>query len=772
MLNAIGGLDKVNKGKIYIDEKKLTKATTSKIDDIRNLKIGYIFQNYHLMNHFTVFENVALVLKMVGLKKKEEIAKRVNYILEVLGMYPYRNRLAYMLSGGQKQRVAIARAIVKNPNIIIADEPTGNLDSKNSIEIMNIIKAISKEKLVILVTHEKELAKFYATRLIKVVDGNIVSDEQNQKNQDLDYQMYHKIYLKDMPVHETIKQEGIQLEYYYDKEAKAKNKIKMAIKDGNIYIQSDKKIEIVDEASSIELVNSHYKKLSKKIYENYQFNNEEIINDHYKKRYTSINNVFTLLIGGVKKILSYSPLKKILLLGFFISSMFIVYAISNLFGITNIKDEKFVATNRDYLSVVTFQNEVSSYLEEEHLDFIDYVLPGDSKVDFEIEYPDYYQTIGTKQRVTASIVATHRITKQDIILGDMPQSQNEIVLDKMVVDKILEDNLTKQIGITTPSQLLGRAFKLSSEDMAGSKKTTLPPFMIVGITNQKSPSVYLAKENFINLLSLSQSRESSMSSQENSDVKLVDVNLVSDEITMKKGRMPQNDYEIIVNNNYATQMKLNKTIQQEVNGQKLKVVGYYENKYGKDEYYATLNTVKYQMIEKSQNLMICPKQKEQAMNYFLQTNRNIEDTYQKDKNTYIKKMKPQIISSMTVASVILGISLTEIFLMMRSSFLSRKKEVGILRAIGVKKMDIYKMFLGEILAIDIFICTPGIAFMSYILYNLSQTYYFADQFILNTPVVGISVLIAFGFNIFIGLLPVHHTLRKTPAQILSGNAID
>ncbi len=714
---------------------------------------------------------MALVLKMVGIKKKEEITKRVNYILEVLKMYPYRNRLAYMLSGGQKQRVAIARAIVKNPNIIIADEPTGNLDSKNSIEIMNIIKSISKEKLVILVTHEKELAEFYALRTITVVDGKIASDELNKKNQDLDYRMYNKIYLKDMPVHEAIKEKGLQIDYYDDEEQKAKTKVKMVVKNGNIYIQSDKKIEIIDEDSSIELVNSHYKKMSRRIYENYQFNNEKIINDHYKKKYSSIYNIVTLLINGVKKILSYSPLKKILLLGFFISSMFIVYAVSTLFGITNIKDEKFVATNRDYLSVISYQNNVSDYIKDEALDFIDYLLPGDSKINFEIEYPDYYQTVGVTQRITASISAVNRIKQEEIILGEMPQNKTQIVIDKMVVDKIFSDILAKQIGITNSSQLIGRTLKVASDGMSNNQTTSLSDYTIVGIVDKKSPSVYLEKENFINIISMNQAGQNP-NLQDSGAIRLVDVNLVSDEITIKKGRRPENDYEIIVNNNYASQMKLNKTIDQKVNGQKLKVVGYYESKYGKDEYYATPNTIKYQTIEKSQNFIVCPKNKEQAMAYFLQTNRNIEDTYQKDKTTYIERMKSQIISGITVACVILAISLVEIFLMIRSSFLSRKKEVGILRAIGVKVSDIYKMFLGEILAIDLLICTPGITFMSYILYNLTKTYYFANQFVLNSTVVGISLLIAFGFNIIVGLLPVYHTLRKTPAQILSGNAID
>ena len=118
-----------------------------------------------------------------------------------------------MLSGGEKQRVAIARAIVKNPSIVIADEPTGNLDSKNSLEIMNIIKAISKEKLVILVTHEVDLANFYATRIVEVKDGKVVKDFQNEIKESLEYRLDNKIYLKveKMINNEVVKKEKFEL---------------------------------------------------------------------------------------------------------------------------------------------------------------------------------------------------------------------------------------------------------------------------------------------------------------------------------------------------------------------------------------------------------------------------------------------------------------------------------------------------------------------------------------------------------------------------------
>ena len=326
LLNSIGGLDKINKGKIYVNGQKITRRSSYKVDKIRNLNIGYIFQDYKLLDNMTVFENIAIVLKMIGIKDKKEIKKRVDYVLESVDMYRYRNRLASMLSGGERQRVGIARAIVKNPNIIIADEPTGNLDSKNSLEIMNIIKAISKDKLVILVTHEVELAKFYASRIIEIVDGKVEKDYENTEEKDLDYRLDNKIYLKDFEKIENIKQDNVNLDIY--KENEDSLNLQIVIKNGNIYIKSnDKKIEVIDENSIVELVDDHYKKIDKTIFEQYNYNLDKITEKNIKTRYSSIYSIPKSIINGFKKILNYSVLKKILLIGFFVSAMFVLYAI-------------------------------------------------------------------------------------------------------------------------------------------------------------------------------------------------------------------------------------------------------------------------------------------------------------------------------------------------------------------------------------------------------------------------------------------------------------
>ena len=177
LLNAIGGLDKVNSGKIYINGKKITHKRAYTVDKIRNLNMGYIFQDYKLLENMSVYDNVALSLKMMGIKNKKEIQKRVNYVLEAVNMYRYRDRPAKMLSGGEKQRVASARAIITNPSLILADEPTGALDSKSAKMLLERLEYLNKEKnsTILMVTHDAYTAS-YSSRVIFIKDGRIFNE--------------------------------------------------------------------------------------------------------------------------------------------------------------------------------------------------------------------------------------------------------------------------------------------------------------------------------------------------------------------------------------------------------------------------------------------------------------------------------------------------------------------------------------------------------------------------------------------------------------------
>lgn len=172
LLNIIGGLDKYDEGDLIIDGVLTRNFKENDWDNYRSKRIGFIFQNYNLINHLTVLENVELALLVNGKKNKSKIID----ILKKVGLEDEMNKLPNELSGGQMQRVAIARSIINENDIILADEPTGALDSKTSVEIMEILKEISRNKLVIMVTHNVELANIYSDRIIEINDGKIIKD--------------------------------------------------------------------------------------------------------------------------------------------------------------------------------------------------------------------------------------------------------------------------------------------------------------------------------------------------------------------------------------------------------------------------------------------------------------------------------------------------------------------------------------------------------------------------------------------------------------------
>ena len=182
LLNIIGGLDRYDKGDLIINGKSTKKFKDKDWDAYRNNCIGFVFQSYNLISHISILANVELSMTLSGVSYKERREKALE-ALDKVGLKDHANKKPNQLSGGQTQRVAIARAIVNDPDIILADEPTGALDSKTSKQIMDLIKELSKDKLVIMVTHNAELAKEYSTRIVEFKDGNLLNDSNPITNE-------------------------------------------------------------------------------------------------------------------------------------------------------------------------------------------------------------------------------------------------------------------------------------------------------------------------------------------------------------------------------------------------------------------------------------------------------------------------------------------------------------------------------------------------------------------------------------------------------------
>lgn len=764
MLNAIGGLDKVNGGDIFVDGVKITGRRTSKVDEIRNLNIGYIFQDYKLVDSMTVYENVAIVLRMIGIRDEEEIRKRIEYILQTLGIYRYRNRMADMLSGGERQRVGIARAIAKNPKIIIADEPTGNLDSANTIEIMNIIKAISRNRLVVLVTHEVELARFYASRIIELKDGKVEADYENKTDDNLDYRLDNKFYLRDFEKQESLRDGDVSVNFYGG--ADDDLDIDIVVKNGNIYIKSkeDRRIEVIDSNSAIEFVDDHYKEIDKSLYEEYDFDFDKVVDSEIKEKYSSIIGFLPSLARGFKKIVNYPLIKKLLFVGFLLAGVFITYSLSSIYASLDVKDEDFISSNKDYLTVEIPKISTEKYLEYENMDSVAYMFPKSANINMKFKMDFYYQTSHAQSVMTGSLTDKNTIGESDLISGRLPENPQEIAVDKLTLTRLLNQSALKQVGISDIQQMLGK--KLSMDSMKD--------FEIVGITDKNQPLIYADPSMFIPMIYNSADQETYDDTADgDKTAKIIyDYQTYDAEYTVKKGRLPENDYETIVPLSMSEQMPLNKEIDVKVNDRKLKVVGYYESPENVQSYLVNQNTIKYLLIAEAGGFSVAPADRDSAMEALRSQNINVRGSYDAEREAYLSDRSDNTRSTIILGVIMLAISLIEILLMTRSSFLSRIKEIGIYRAIGVKKTDIYKMFLGEIVAITTVSSVVGIGIMSYILYKLCRISYLASMFALNPAVILGAVAIVYVFNSLVGLIPVFSTMRKTPAAILARHDVD
>lgn len=772
LLNVIGGLDKPNRGQIFVNGQRMNSVFSGKTDNIRNANIGYIFQNYHLMDQMTVFENVALVLRMVGIRNKEEVRQSVHYVLERVGLYQYRNRPVDTLSGGERQRVGIARALLKNPGIIIADEPTGNLDSRNSLEVMNIIKAISRDKLVILVTHEKKLAHFFADRIIDVVDGKVVDDRDNSHNDALDYHVDNKIYLQDLPIREDLTAERLKLSYISDGSVPVE--VRLVIKGGNLFIQCDgHKVDVVDSGSAVELVDDHYRALTQEEAEKYSFDYEKI--SHKKKlRYRAINNPFNSLWNGFKTVFGFSAIKKVLLLGFVAAAGFMMFAFSSYIGIRTVTDDEFITVNKNYVSVNTQRNDVASLQELASVEGVAYVLPGDSNIGLTMDFSKkYYQT---NQQITiyGSLASSELLQAEDIVEGRLPENDREIVVDRMILQRLLKEGSVVMLGLPGESDFVGQEVYLM--------KRTAAKYTIVGVSDLVSPSIYTAPSAFEEILVYGASdngmgkdpESGALVDDVDNNAEIADVADAKGELTIKSGRLPEEDYEVILHENMRDwEHRIGATIKSKVNGVNLTIVGYYKSTDDTESrQFTNAKTFYYQWLSTTSGAVLCCGDRQAVTEHLQEQRMNVRNNYDDDRAAYMESVKDTVRTTVIVAAVIAAIALIEMYLILRSSFLSRIKEVGTLRAIGVKKGDIYRQFLGEVLAITLLTATPGFVIVGYVMKSLCQYSFFANQYAFNTQVVLGSVLTVLVFQIVAGLLPVFLTLRKTPAAILARTDVD
>lgn len=431
LLNVIGGLDKAS-GVISYDSFEIKKYEMSKIDKYRNENFGYVFQGYNLLLEETVYDNLKIALELIDIYDEKEAASRIEYALKSVGLYKYRKKKASQLSGGQQQRVAIARALVKHCKVIIADEPTGNLDSANAIDVMNILKSISKRTLVLLVTHNESLANFYSDFIYKLEDGKIIDEYQNESSESLDATNDNFIYLKDLNLLEG-NVEGVNLKLYSNNDLDID--LEIIERNNTFYIKSNKKIKLL-ENSNIKLINDHYKPQEKNNIEyNYDdsfFNNSLKKQNVFQDLLTSFKRSFKSFINPTKKIkIIYASL---LLIGILFA--FCAISISNAIKVDtssiNADTNYYTLSNTNGYYFADDGLDIKTNLQKENISSVQMFFTKYFEFSYQINYVEnivHYDFYG-------QLYFNEKVNK--LIYGEKPKS-NEVVISKALASKLLEE---------------------------------------------------------------------------------------------------------------------------------------------------------------------------------------------------------------------------------------------------------------------------------------------------------------------------------------------
>ncbi|TVP95449.1 MAG: ATP-binding cassette domain-containing protein [Acholeplasmatales bacterium] len=758
LLNVIGGMDRFHQGAIQYEETVVHKYKSSVHDRLRNEKIGMIFQNYYLLPNLTVHENIALTLNMLGMSDPKAIEGRVEGVLRAVNMYNYRRRKANQLSGGQQQRVAIARALAKNPAIILADEPTGNLDSRNTLDIMRIIKAISRDKLVIMVTHERKLANYFADRIIEIEDGRIIEDRTNDSNGTLDFAQETDIYLHDLHHHiargDT---DNIQVDLYTDEAQSPPLNARLIMKNKTLYLDlravDVKKVVVIDEKSEVNLIDSTRDTLQEATEEpSLKSLDATLFKPLETTKQRTVINPKAILMQTLEKLLEAGKGQKLLYVGFAIGAMVVAYAISNLFNILTIDDavfleqpkETIIVRNRDFDSYDDFLAVTShESIKATSLSFgtdVRFDLP---RVFMSYQYVDHVQ-------LQANFAPIAGLTERALAHGRLPESPLEVVVSLSWIDREVKRNWELAgLDYRHPEAVMQMSIPIPINEHVSRQ------VRIVGISRDDAPVIHM---------------DPALIAYFTSDTYWTREMFGSDVVILEGGRDIENPLEVIVGANHP--LSIDGTIT--VAGIKLKIVGKFhllEEETPLVSNRVMVSTVDLNRIAYAQTSgpdrerLLFSADPDATLRHLSDAGIDGEYIYPTARGAYQMNRLENSRGSLIFSAFAVLASALSFYFIIRSSMISRMYEIGVYRSLGTKKRDLVKRFAIESAIITTFSSLIGFLLMSYIIASALRAAEALEIGHVSIFSVLSGILLIYAINMLSGVLPVGMLLRHTPAEI-------
>ncbi len=760
LLNTIGGLDDFADGTLQINDTILKSYKQKLIEPVRNNHFGYIFQNYYLLKDYSVNYNVKIALNRYNLSEKEK-DKRTKYILDMLGIGKYKNKPVSKLSGGQQQRVSIARALVKAPDIILADEPTGNLDEENTLRTMAILKKISKECLVLLVTHEKRIARFFGDRIIEIRDGKIIRDEKNTTSS-YERSDDSNIYLKEFEL-DSIKDSYSKFNIYHkNNEAPPTINMNMVWKDGKLYIQNIMEYDIIfeGEENGVQILDTERPGLEMDEVENLQYDLTRLPSKGNAK--LPFHEVWHIAMSNIHLMGKKQVFITIILIT---AAIMLSITTAKFTNMVSINKEKIVSTDSHYVKA-DFNN-ISVFNHKDQLQVLEFAwkyldnniygstfFSPDSRL--YIMGDGFKQIEALRQPINnICYVSSEHLKETSLIYGTIPKKRNEAVIDLQVIKNLMASKGIVSSNYKTPADFIGATLKTSKYSLK---------LIVTGISDNHEPSLYCSQNILLEFPQKS--------------YKIASLNELKAEDSENYSNIKLADNEILIREGLFNSLKLNKNSEYTF-GDDTKhiynIAGTFSDGIGTDYVLSDRGCLNIRdiMIYEYKTCMIYTDNsrsaieglkgiKDASMGVF---KINLTIPNKEEIKAYQKANKVDNKASSLITIVVVTISIIIVYFTIKSNAISRSEELTVYNLLGISKKSILKSYIIEITLLTSYTSLPAVIVTSGVI-----------KFIGSIPSLGInmlfpwwSVLILLAsiyiVHTIISIMPVYRILSKPPATL-------
>ena len=771
LLNAVGGLDIFQSGVVSVDGRDLSRSGSRAYEAERNHSFGYIFQNYYLLENHSVAYNVCLGLHSLGLDHKEKI-KRVRQALKAVDMERYIRRKVGELSGGQQQRVAIARALARRPRVIFADEPTGNLDEKNTRNICSLLRQASKESLVIMVTHEERIARFFADRIITFGDGGILTDSESWHRGSLNAATDNTVYTDGLEA-STAESGAVTLKLYREDGAAPVDMTVAVLKDRIVLKLTDQRIIDLGTPDELPLlVEGSGAALTLDEIERTENEAQTALFSGDEAPETKAGSGVTLpmMFEEARELKKEKGLRRAGMKVFLVLlTVLTLLTVGDFTALSQIDPEDFITTDSHLLlltieqgsglgdGTTTIADRASSFirsLSESGLEF-DFVPVVSVAARYTAAVFPQLGTESMRFSVPYSYVPATHLDESTLIYGRMPENSQEVVADRTVLEDILRmrDSVV-QNTIVDISYFLGEKFQLESRNYA---------LTIVGICDSGEKSMYVSKPALLTLRSgsiraMALSEYMEMANVDNivlgDDECIVNTSAAGAAYSQRIGgvisvggtvrtyiirdavALRDVDATVIINDSQIDELMLD--------GFSTRTVYLYsENK-------AELRKAVNKMIRdlKDDSVLI-----------------RLSDPYQAEYNAYSEAVRIRADARSIITATVLAVCLIMLYLLCRTQAQERIKLLAVYRLLGIPKRKLHIIFLLEGLLSSLTAIVPTAAVTWAVVALIKTHTQFELPIVLPWQAAALTCMGILAYYLMTSVLPLWRLLALPPAQL-------